>query len=83
MAALLFLFAIALIPFLIVVMYSRVGGIWVLGYVTGIITVPLIGIAAIRAINTLSDEGAFIGSVVFGFAVILISLATAFWSFFW
>ena len=81
--ALLFLIAIALIPFLIVVMYSREGGIWVLGYVTGIITVPVVGIAAIRAINTLSEEAALIGTVVFGFVVILISLATALWSFFW
>ena len=83
MVALLFLIAIALVPFLIVVMYSREGGIWVLGYVTGIITVPVVGIAAIRAINILSDEGAFIGTVVFGFVVILISLATALRSLFW
>jgi hypothetical protein len=81
--ALFFLIAIALIPFLIVVVYSREGGIWVLGYVTGIVTVPVVGIAAIRAMNTLSDEGrVFIGTVVFGFLVILISLATGFWSVF-
>jgi hypothetical protein len=81
--ALLFLIAIALVPFLIVVMYSREGGIWVAGYVTGIITVPLVGLAAIQAINTLSTEGAFIGTIVFGFIVILISVAMALWSFFW
>jgi heme/copper-type cytochrome/quinol oxidase subunit 4 len=80
MVALLFLIAIALIPFLIVAMYSREGGIWVLGYVTGIITVPVVGFAAIRAMSTLSDEGSFIGTVVFGFLVILISLATGFWA---
>jgi hypothetical protein len=80
--ALLFLIAIALIPFLIVVMYSREGGIWDLGYVTGIVTVPVVGIAAIRAMNTLDEGRAFIGTVVFGFLVILISLATGFWSVF-
>ena|ERR1019366_6047803 len=80
--ALLFLIAIALIPFLIVATYSHEGGIWVLGYVTGILTVPVVGIAAVRAMNTLSDERAFIGTVVFGFCVILISLATGLWSFF-
>jgi heme/copper-type cytochrome/quinol oxidase subunit 4 len=82
MLALLFLIAIALVPFLIVATYSREGGIWVLGYVTGILTVPVVGIAAVRAMNTLSDERAFIGTVVFGFCVILISLATGLWSFF-
>ena len=80
--ALLFLVAVALIPFLIVVIYSREGGIWVLGYVTGIVTVPIVGIAAIRAMNTLDDESAFIGTVVFGFLVVLISLVTGFWSVF-
>jgi len=48
-------------------MYSREGGIWVLGYVTGIITVPVVGFAAIRAMSTLTDEGSFIGTIVFGF----------------
>jgi len=80
MVALLFLVAIAIVPFFIVVMFSREGGIWVLGYVTGIITVPVVGIAAIQAMNTLSSERALIGTVVFGFFVILISLATALWS---
>ncbi len=79
--ALLFLMAIASVPFLIVVLFSRQGGIWVLGYVTGIITVPVVGIAAIRAMNTLSDEKALIGTAIFGFFVILISFASAFWSF--
>jgi len=80
MVALLFLIAIALVPFVIVVMYSREGGVWVLGYVTGIITVPVVGIAAIQAMNTLSNERAFIGTVVFGFIVILISFASGLWS---
>jgi len=78
--ALLFLVAIALVPFLIVATYSREGGIWVLGYVTGIVTVPVVGIAAVHAMNTLSDERAFIGTVVFGFIVILISVAAGFFA---
>lgn len=82
MAALLFLIAIALIPFLIVATYSREGGIWVLGYVTGILTVPVVGIAAIRAMNFLSSENALLGSVLFGSVVIVISLATGLWSVF-
>ena len=82
LAALLFLIAVALIPFFIVVLYSRQGGIWVAGYVTGIITVPFVGFGVIRAINTLNDEEAFIRTVVFGLIVILISLIVAFWSFF-
>ena len=82
LAALLFLVAIALIPFFIVGFYSRQGGIWVAGYATGIITVPLVGFGVIRAINTLSDEEAFIGTVVFGLSVILISLIVAMWSLF-
>jgi len=81
MVALLFLIAIARVPYLIVATYSREGGIWVLGNVAGILTVPVVGIAAIRAMNTLSNERALIGTVVFGFVVILISLATALWSF--
>ena len=81
LAALLFLVAVALIPFLIVVLYSRQGGIWVLGYVSGIITVPLVGFGVIRAINSLNEERALIGTVAFGFLVILISLLMALWSF--
>ena len=81
-AALVFLVAVALIPFLIVGLYSRQGGIWVAGYVTGIITVPFVGFGAIRAIDTLNDEEAFIGTVLFGIVVILISLIVALWSLF-
>jgi heme/copper-type cytochrome/quinol oxidase subunit 4 len=79
--ALLFLIAIALVPFFIVATYSREGGIWVLGYLAEIMTVPVVGFSAIRAMNTLSNERALIGTVVFGFFVVLISLATALWSF--
>lgn len=80
--ALLFLIAVALVPFFIVVLYSHQGGIWVAGYVTGILTLPLVGFGVIKAINTLNDEEAFIGTVVFGLVVILISVIAAFWSLF-
>jgi hypothetical protein len=80
LAALLFLVVVALVPFLIVVLYSRQGGIWVLGYVSGIITVPLVGFGAVRAIISLDEEGALIGTVVFGVIVIVISLILASWS---
>jgi len=82
LAALLFLVAVALVPFLIVALYSRQGGIWVLGYVSGIITVPLVGFGVIRAIISLNEERALIGTVVFGFIVIVISLIMALWSLF-
>jgi hypothetical protein len=82
LAALLFLIAVVLVAFFIVVFYSRQGGVWVAGYVTGIITVPFVGFGVIRAINALSNEKAFIGTVVFGLIAILISLIVAFWSIF-
>ena len=82
LTALLFLIAVVLVPFFIVVFYSRQGGVWVAGYVTGIVTVPFVGFGVIRAINTLSNEKAFIGTVVFGLITILISLIVAFWSIF-
>ena len=82
LAALVFLIAVALVPFLIVAMYPSQGGIWVAGYVTGIITVPFVAFGAIRAMITLNDEGAFVGTVVYGLIVIVISLTVALWSLF-
>ena len=80
LAALFFLVVVALVPFLIVVLYSRQGGIWVLGYVSGIITVPLVGFGVVRAIISVDEEGALVGTVVFGVIVIVISLVLASWS---
>ena len=83
--ALLFLVAIALVPVAVVVLGSSRGGIWVAGYVTGIITVPLIAMGALRAIYTLLESNelrVFISFVVFGVLVILTSVAAALWSFF-
>jgi hypothetical protein len=83
--ALLFLVAIALVPVAVVVLGSGRGGIWVAGYVTGIITVPLIAMGALRAIYTLLESNelrVFISFVVFGVLVILTSVTAALWSFF-
>ena len=85
LGALLFLVAIALTPVVIVTLGSTLGGIFVAGYVTGVITVPVVTFGAIRAIYTLIEsteiEG-LVGVLVYGFLVILISVAAAFWSIF-
>jgi hypothetical protein len=85
LGALLFLAAIALTPVVIVVLGSRLGGIFVAGYVTGVITVPMVAFGAIRAIYALIEsteiEG-LVGVLVYGFLVILISVAAAFWAIF-
>lgn len=80
--AILFLTAIALIPVAIVALWDRVGAVWVAGYVTGIITVPLVGIAALRAMSAVFEETrAVIALVVFGCSVIFVSLAAAAYAF--
>lgn len=80
--AVLFLAAIALIPVAIVALWDRAGAVWVAGYVTGIITVPLVGIAALRATSVLFEETrAIIAFVVFGSSVIVVSLAAAAYAF--
>jgi hypothetical protein len=80
--AILFLAAIALIPVAIVALWDRLGAIWVAGYVTGIITVPLVGIAALRAMSVVFEETrAVIAFVIFGCSVIVISLAAAAYAF--
>jgi hypothetical protein len=83
LGALLFLVAIALTPVVIVTLGSRLGGIFVAGYVTGVITVPVVGFGALRAIYELIEstkiEG-LLGVLAYGFLVILISASAAFWS---
>jgi hypothetical protein len=83
LGALVFLVAIAFTPVGIVALGSKQGGTFVAGYVTGVITVPIVAFGAIRAIYVLveSTEG-LVGVLVFGFLVILISVAAAFWSIF-
>lgn len=82
LVALLFLVTIALVPFFIVTSSSRFGGIWVAGYVTGILTAPFVAFGVIGAINTLDDREPFIGIVAFCLILIVISLAVALWSLF-
>ena len=76
--ALIFLAAIALIPVAIVAFWHRMGAIWVAGYAVGIITVPLVGIGALRAMSAMFEEPkAVIALVIFGGSVIVVSLAAA------
>lgn len=82
LGALFFLVAVALVPILMVALFPRQGGIWVGGYVTGIITLPFVAFGAIRAFNVLNDENALIGTVVFGLIVVAISVGIALWSLF-
>ena len=52
------------------------------GYVTGIVTVPFIAVGALRAIYEVTEEdNVLIAFVIFGGAVILISLAAAAYAF--
>jgi hypothetical protein len=83
LGALMFLAAIAFTPVVIVALGSKQGGIFVAGYVTGVITVPIVAFGAIRAIYVLVEttEG-LVGVLVFGLLVILISVAAAFWAIF-
>jgi L-cystine uptake protein TcyP (sodium:dicarboxylate symporter family) len=80
--ALLFLIVIALIPFAIVVFAPRQGGLFVSGYVTGMITVPLVAIGVMRAFYTLtgSAEAEIFGVFVFGLCLTAISIAAVIWS---
>ena len=80
--AVLFLAAVALTPAAIVALWHRMGAVWVTGYVVGIITVPIVGIGAMRAMNALfEDTKAFIYFAAFGVAAIVISLAAAVYAF--
>jgi hypothetical protein len=79
--ALLLLAAIALTPVVIVFLEPRRGGIWVAGYVAGVIITPFIAIGALRAILELTgDLDGVIGFVAYGSLTILISVATALWA---
>src|SRR5579872_3481116 len=84
LSALVFLVAIALVPIAIVVLAPSGGGIWVAGYVTGMITAPIVAIGALRAISALNetvDLNVALVFVAFGVLVTLVSVAAALWSF--
>ena len=83
LGALFFLIAIALTPFAIVILGSKLGGIFVAGYVAGVITLPMVALGALRAIYALvesTDIEGIVGVLFYGFLVILISVAAVFWS---
>jgi hypothetical protein len=81
--AILFLIAIAVIPFVIVVFAPRQGGYFVSGYITAMITVPLVAIGVMRAIYALtgSAEAEIFGVFVCGLCLTAISIAAVAWSF--
>lgn len=80
--AVIFLAAVALVPVAIVAFWHRMGAIWVTGYVVGIVTVPLVGIGALRATSAMFEEtNAFIAFIAFGCSAIAISLAAALYAF--
>jgi len=84
LGAILFLLAIALIPVAIVVWGSGRGGIFVAGYVIGVITAPMVAIGVIRAVSVLAGSTwmeALIGFLIFAVVVLVISVAAALWSF--
>jgi hypothetical protein len=84
LGAILFLLAIALIPIAIVIGGSERGGIFVAGYVIGVITAPIVAIGVIRAFSVLADStwtDALIGFAVFVVVVLAVSVAAALWSF--
>ena len=85
LGAVLFLLAIALIPIVIVIWGSERGGIFVAGYVIGVVTAPIVAIGVIRAFTVVADStwtDALIGFAAFAVAVLLVSVAAALWSFF-
>ena len=76
--AIAFLATVALVPVAIVVYWHHLGAAWIAGYVVGMITVPLVGIGALRAASELfEDDKAFVAFVIFGFTAVAISLAAA------
>ena len=84
LGALLFLLGIALIPVVIVIWGSERGGIFVAGYVIGVITAPMVALGVIRAVAVLADStwtGGLFGFLIFAVVVLLVSVSAALWSF--
>jgi hypothetical protein len=83
LGAIFFLVAVAVIPVAIVFLGSGRGGIFVAGYVIGVITAPIIAIGVVRAFAILAGStwtDILIGFLVFSVVVLVISVAAAFWS---
>jgi hypothetical protein len=84
LGAILFLLAIALVPIAIVIWGSERGGIFVAGYVIGVITAPMIALGVIRAVSVLADStwtDALFGFLIFAIVLLVVSIAAALWSF--
>ncbi len=80
--AILYLVLVAAIPVMIVTLTST-GGIWVAGFVTGMVTVPFVALGAMRAVAELANLGdidIFKGCLAYGVLVTVISVAAALWS---
>lgn len=81
-AAALFLAAIALTPVAIVLFWPRAGGVWVAGYLVGIVTVPVVAFAALRAVNAIVGEERLLPAFVsYGAIVVMVSIASAIYAF--
>ena len=82
--ALVFLMAIILVPIGIVTIAEAGGGYWVAGYVTGIVTVPLIAVGALRAVYQIienTDLDPLIAFVGYSALVVAVSIGCAIWAF--
>jgi hypothetical protein len=85
LGALLFLVAIALIPIAIVAWGTGRGGIFVAGYIIGVLTAPIVAIGMMRAVSVLADStwiDALIGFLIAAFVILIISVGAALWSLF-
>ena len=85
LGAIFFLVAIALIPIAIVAWGTGRGGIFVAGYVTGVLTAPIVAIGMMRAVSVLADStwvDALIGFLIAAFLIVLVSVGAALWSLF-
>jgi hypothetical protein len=72
----LFLLVILLTPVAIVLYAHRAGGIWVAGFVGGMLLAPLTGIGALRATAELLPQAnhAFVALIAFGLLASLVSV---------
>jgi hypothetical protein len=76
LSACLFLFGIAIIPIGIVLQWSKTGAVWVVGYSTGILTLPFVALGALRSIFSLFDQDRVLDAFL-GFTAIVIAISVA------
>ncbi|HUE62980.1 MAG TPA: hypothetical protein VMO78_01280, partial [Rhizomicrobium sp.] len=69
-------------PVAIVLLWPRAGRVWVAGYLVGIVTVPVVAFAALRAVNAICGEEHLLTAFVsFGAIVVMVSIASAIYAF--